>query len=279
MVNEKILKKFNIFAGVIHGIIALVVVQYLISNDSDKGKRKWSTNKPQGPYFDIKSGNDYSDQDTNSIINNGEPFLNYRYFGKAINYHQWGIFLFEAITSLFHFFAYAYNKKYFERLNKDKNPYRWIEYSITSTLMIGCLRMLTSCTDLQSGINVLGASVATNLLALANEYVTDPFAGKLIFFCSSISFVTGWYQLLRHFNNAIEYTKQDGQEEYEVKSWEKFAVWGTFTAYLSFPVIFYQQKFGNLNYYTAELYYVIASLFSKVYLSLFVHVGERIAES
>ena len=182
MVNETKLKKLNILAGIIHAIIGLVVFQYLIYNDSNKGKRQLSTSKPQGPYFDIKNAKDYSDQDTNIIIKNGEPFLNYRYFGKALNYHQWGIFLFEAITSLFHFFGYAYNKKYFDKLENERNPYRWIEYSITSTLMIGCLRMLTSCTDLQSAINVLGASVATNLLALANEYVTDPFAGKLIFF-------------------------------------------------------------------------------------------------
>ena len=142
--------------------------------NDDKGKRQLSVSKPQGnPYKKISTGDNYA-EDTPIT----KPFLHHVYIGKPRKFHQWGIFAFEAITSLFHFFAYAYNPNYFTNLAKSKNPHRWIEYSITSTLMIGCLRMLTSCSDLHSGINVLSASIATNLLALANEHVENLFPKK-----------------------------------------------------------------------------------------------------
>lgn len=115
---------------------------------------------------------------------------------------------FPFLTSVFHFISFAtavwlpYSSPYnYENHLCEglRQPIRWIEYSITSSIMqVGCAN-LCGITDAYSLINQFALSISTNLFGLAID-LTPSVAGKWAMFAAGcVGFVSSWFQLLAAF--------------------------------------------------------------------------------
>ncbi|MFO8109226.1 MAG: heliorhodopsin HeR [Thermoplasmata archaeon] len=60
-------------------------------------------------------------------------------------------------------------KKYVINLRKERNPYRWYEYSVSASLMIVLIAMLTGIYDLGTLVALFGLTAAMNLCGLLME--------------------------------------------------------------------------------------------------------------
>ena len=73
----------------------------------------------------------------------------------------WAIFLFFALSSAAHFFVAGPGwAAYQEQLALGRNPYRWIEYSMSSSVMIVLIAMLTGIGDIAALIALIGVNAS-----------------------------------------------------------------------------------------------------------------------
>jgi len=78
---------------------------------------------------------------------------------------------FSLLSALFHYITVSpgFYESYREQLEKGRNPYRWIEYSLSSTLMILIIMMLSGTTNLTALIGVGFANVGMILFGWTSE--------------------------------------------------------------------------------------------------------------
>jgi len=75
------------------------------------------------------------------------------------------LFSFEFITSFFHLMLYSslWNPVYNELLEKGIQPFRWVEYSITSRIMLVCIFSLSKLLELYATLSLFFNSAFTQL--------------------------------------------------------------------------------------------------------------------
>lgn len=86
------------------------------------------------------------------------------------------IIAFLGLSAFFHFFISSppIYPRYLEGLAEKKNVYRWVEYSMSSTLMILVIAQLNSITNISALIAICGANVAMILFGWLQEEFTTP---------------------------------------------------------------------------------------------------------
>lgn len=86
-----------------------------------------------------------------------------------------GVALFLFMSALAHFIiaTVAFNW-YVKNLKQHRNYARWIEYSISSTLMVLLIASLVSITDIAALIGIAGANVSMILFGLLQEHYEEP---------------------------------------------------------------------------------------------------------
>jgi hypothetical protein len=175
--------------------------------------------------------------------------------------------IFELITAGFHVF-YAFSPKYNSSVfGSSRNPYRFIEYAITSTIMLVNLRLLSYLRNGFQMFSVIFGSIMTNLVALVAETMdnkTQMVEKVLLFVCASFPFVINWTQFVDHFPQIVNTGRCIGEE---IPNWVNYSIWGSLICYLSFPVIFWVQQFHLKDYWKGEYAFVIMSFTSKVFLA------------
>lgn len=152
---------------------------------------------------------------------------------------------FPLLTSIFHFVSFAtaawvpYSSPYnYERHLCEglRQPIRWIEYSITSSIMqIGCAN-LCGITDAYSLVNQFALSISTNMFGLAIDLVPSV-AGKWAMFAAGcVGFLASWFQLLAHFS--IAFSPVLANEDFAQLLWfVPLVVWSLLGSYLTFPIV------------------------------------------
>ncbi len=87
----------------------------------------------------------------------------------------WGSAAFLAITACFHLALATVAAGSYEReLRRGRNRFRWVEYSITASLMIVLIAMITGITDVVALIALAGANAAMILFGWIMEVVNRP---------------------------------------------------------------------------------------------------------
>jgi hypothetical protein len=105
-----------------------------------------------------------------------------------------GVALFSILSALAHFYVSGpgYNK-YLEGLRNKQNIYRWIEYSISSTLMIVLIALINAVWDISTLIALIGANISMILFGWLQEKYEEPGSGSLLpFWFGCIAGVTPW---------------------------------------------------------------------------------------
>ena len=110
--------------------------------------------------------------------------------------------LFSAITCGFHsFYASRRSKSYQTEIKKGTNRFRWIEYSITATIMLVVIALSSGVFDLEAQAFIAACSIGTMLLGYVVEkllyiYKTSEEYKNVCVLGAKLSTRIGWFLLL-----------------------------------------------------------------------------------
>lgn len=220
-----------------------------------------------------------------SLISNPNPapseFL-YKLKASSSLRLDWLVFGFFAVTAAAHF-LYASNVGDFYRkaLLEGGNSYRWIEYAISSTLMIIVVASLSGIRDVRS----LGLIASANVAIMIQGFVLERMLAKdsdtvdfVVPFATSWGLLSIiWIAIIISFAKRINEAKAAG---YEVPDFVYGTIIPTFIFFTSFGVVNLIQiikerkkKGSPKSIAPYEMSYTLLSLFSKLLLGIFIVVG------
>lgn len=150
------LRKLNVIAGCLH--LASFIAILLLSNDASLPVRATYLTEAPG------TGN-FSDP-----VN---------LFDLNISYMVAG---FMALSAFFHFFVSSpwIFPKYADGLGRHINQYRWIEYSLSSSIMIIVILQLNGTADYIALLGIFGVNVCMILFGWLQERYTTPGDGDML---------------------------------------------------------------------------------------------------
>jgi hypothetical protein len=183
-----------------------------------------------------------------------------------------GVSLFLLISALFHFLIVMpkINDVYNRNIEKGMNPFRWYEYSISSSLMITLIALLFGVYDIGLLIAIFVLNASMNLFGLLmeriNQYTkkTDWYA----FIFGSIAGFGPWIIIIMY---------AFGNSNLDKVPWFVYAVFASYFIFFNlFPInmILQYLKIGKWkNYIYGERGYIILSLVAKSILAWLVFSG------
>lgn len=150
------LRKLNLLAGCLHLVSFIAVL--LLSNDSSLPVR--------ATYLTDAPG-----------TGNFSPPVNL--FDLNISYMVAG---FMALSAFFHFLVSSPKvfPKYANALGRHINPYRWVEYSLSSSIMIIVILQLNGTADFVALLGIFGVNVCMILFGWLQERYTTPGDGDML---------------------------------------------------------------------------------------------------
>ena len=183
------------------------------------------------------------------------------------------LIIFTLITGLVHIFAYARSsEKYKDAVNSGNNWMRWVEYSITATIMMFVIAVVSGTNSIDTLILLITSTICCMLCGLLSEATAKSESGV-----SKMSTVIGWLLMLssfgvilRRFGSIFKQSPSPGPPAF---------VWaiviGMMILYMSFGVIHLihmHRQWDNTEIVPPEFHqrmeklYTIASMVSKILL-------------
>ncbi len=106
----------------------------------------------------------------------------------------WAVAAFFALSALAHFLVASpgINGWYVDNLSRGRNYARWIEYSLSSSLMIVVIAQLTGITDVAALIAIFGVNASMILFGLLQEHDHEPGGSLLPFWLGCIAGIVPW---------------------------------------------------------------------------------------
>jgi len=107
--------------------------------------------------------------------------------------------LFLGLSALFHFIVSSgdYFKKYSASLLKNQNIFRWVEYSLSSSVMIVLIAQICGIGDIVALLAIFGVNASMILFGWLQEKYTQPKDGDLLpFWFGCIAGIVPWLGLL-----------------------------------------------------------------------------------
>jgi hypothetical protein len=180
---------------------------------------------------------------------------------------------FPLMSALAHFLiAYPLNSKYVANLEKGMNPYRWYEYSVSSSVMIFLITFLLGVWDLWSlvMIVVLNAMMIMfgYLMEVVNQHTEKTVWSPFILGC--ISGGTPWVVLFGYFAAAI------GAAETQPPTFVYIIIFMYFFLFNIFALnmlLQYKRVSKWKDYLYGERVYILLSLIAKTLLAWIVFAG------
>jgi len=177
---------------------------------------------------------------------------------------------FVVITALFHFAIYAIRKKYYARaMTNRKHPLRWIEYSITATIMILLIALTVGCKSFSVLALLMVCTVVTMLLGLAIErcVVNDD--------ASTARLLTGMGWLLTALSFVVlgKVFIQTMTSNKNTPAFVPAVFVSMLVLFASFGVVQAIYISGKVTFVRAEYAYVVLSFVSKTLLVMLLFSG------
>ena len=111
----------------------------------------------------------------------------------------WGVALFFGLSALFHLLVALppFNRRYMAGLAQQHNYFRWVEYSISSSVMIVLIAQITGISEVTALIAIFGVNASMILFGwLQEKYETPGSGGWLPFIFGCIAGSVPWLALL-----------------------------------------------------------------------------------
>jgi len=272
-VSPKTLKAWNISMGVVQ--LGMAIWLTILFNDKNLFKSE--------PTFYVGVEPDYSDD--NTLVKTKYELKN----AENINIGAETVAFFYT-TAFFHFLYALLGKRYEDMVYKQNNNYlRWIEYSITATLMI---RIIAVQSGIRESSTLQAISAGTIGVMLQGQIVESVLASKSKITENDkkillVSTVVGWLIMLWVFVIIIQQflrlqsnvDKFDCEKDVKIPEWVVAIIATQCIFYASFGFIQLVQIWKRLyknekyDYSQFELAYLVDSLASKVTLGAMLAYG------
>ena len=230
------IRKWNIGAGILH-FVSMVAVLALSNNFALPVTATYMTGPPGSTFT--------------------SPIL---LFSTNVSYT---IALFLGLSALFHFLV-ATNKffpKYAAGLKNSRNIFRWVEYSLSSSVMIFVIAQLNGISDYAALLAIFGVNVSMILFGWLQEQYTKPGDGQLLpFIFGCITGIVPWLIIL------IQLLTPGGPEGTSAPGFVYGIVISLFVLFNCFAWVQYKQyraKGKWANYLRGEKAYIVLSLVAK----------------
>lgn len=241
------LKKLNIGAGILH-FVSLVAILVLANDASLPVRAIYLTEAPGTGNF----------SDPVDLFN-----LNIGYMVAA----------FMALSAFFHFFVVSPRvfPRYVDGLKRHINPYRWVEYSLSSSIMIVVIMQLNGVADYIALLAVFAVNASMILFGWLQERYTTPGDGDLLpFWFGCIAGIVPWAAIV------INVFAPKGPAETTVPGFVYGIVVSLFILFNSFALVQwlqYRAKGKWADYLYGERRYIILSFVAKSLLAWQVFAG------
>lgn len=191
-------------------------------------------------------------------------------FNNNISYT---IALFLGLSAFFHFFVSSntYFPKYSAGLKNNRNIFRWVEYSLSSSVMIFVIAQLNGITDYAALLAIFGVNVSMILFGWLQEQYTMPGDGQwLPFIFGCIAGIIPWLIFV------IQLLSPKGPSDASAPGFVYAIVVSLFVFFNCFALVQYKQyraKGKWANYLRGEKTYIILSLVAKSLLAWQIFAG------
>lgn len=246
-ITTKGLRKFNLIMGALHLVQGVVVL--LLSKDFML--------PISGSFLKFNVSTQSLEPTTKVLFNISLPILI-------------AVFLFLSATAHF-VIATVYNKKYNKDLSLGMNKARWIEYSISASIMMVAITLLVGVYDAMSLVMIFALTAMMNIMGLVME-VHNQTTKKTSWLSYLIGCVAGaipWIVIAFYFwMGAV-----NGSKAPDFVYWIFVSIFLFFNCFAVNMVLQYK-KIGNWkNYLYGELVYIVLSLVAKSLLAWQVFAG------
>jgi hypothetical protein len=241
------LRKLNLAAGCLH--LASFIAILLLSNDAALPVRATYLTEAPG------------------TGNFSEPV---NLFDLNISYM---VAAFMALSAFFHFFVSSPKvfPKYVDGLQRHINVYRWVEYSLSSSIMIVVILQLNGVTDYIALLAAFGVNVSMILFGWLQERYTTPGNGDMLpFWFGCIAGSIPWIAI------AINLASPKGPAESTVPGFVYGIVISLFILFNCFAIVQWKQynaKGKWADYLYGERRYIVLSFVAKSLLAWQVFSG------
>jgi hypothetical protein len=180
---------------------------------------------------------------------------------------------FMALSAFFHFFVSSgpIFPKYVDGLKRHINIYRWVEYSLSSSIMIVIILQLNGVTDYIALIAIFGVNVSMILFGWLQERYSQPGSGDMLpFWFGCIAGAVPWIAIF------INMLSPSGPPETTVPGFVIGIVISLFIFFNCFALVQWKQYKAEgkwADYLHGERWYIILSLVAKSLLAWQVFVG------
>ena len=186
-------------------------------------------------------------------------------FNVRIGY---AVALFLALSAAFHFIvaSKAFFKRYVDGLSRNINVFRWVEYSLSSTLMILLIAQITGIINYGALLAIAGVNAAMILFGwLQEKYESPGSGGWLPFIFGCIAGIIPWLIIL------IAVLSPGSPSDATPPAFVYGIIVSIFLLFNSFALVQYKQyraKGKWQDYLRGERAYIILSFTAKAALAL-----------
>ena len=173
-------------------------------------------------------------------------------------------FVFQSFASITDYTGPIYGYKYSEMIKNNRNPLRFVEYSISASLMLISIALINGVTDINLIISIGVLTASCQLCGLAVEYVDDKKIKWLIHLVGWLQFVWAYGIIAYAFFKSIAASNESGG--ITPPSFVYVIVFVLFALYSSFGFVQLAELIFVVNPYTKEKSYVLLSQTAKLLL-------------
>jgi hypothetical protein len=187
----------------------------------------------------------------------------------------WGVALFFGLSALFHFLVATpwFFPRYEAGLRAGRNYFRWVEYSVSSSVMIVLIAQILGVMDVAALIALFGVNASMILFGWLQEKYEQPGGGMLPFTFGCIAGIVPWIIFL------ILSLNIGSTSDNEVPGFVYGILVSLFLLFNCFAIVQFLQyrQIGKWsNYLRGEWAYIILSLVAKSVLAWQIFSGTLI---
>ena len=181
-----------------------------------------------------------------------------------------GVALFSIMSAIAHFYVSGPGfNKYIEGLRNKRNYFRWVEYALSSTLMIILISLLNAVWDIVALLAIAGVNISMILFGWLQEKYEEPGTGSLLpFWFGCIAGIVPWI--------AMFWLLVSPGSSAEAPGFVYGIVFSLFALFNSFAIVQwlqYKQVGKWADYLAGEKTYITLSFVAKSLLAWQIFIG------
>lgn len=245
--TKSFLKKFNLFMAALHGLQGLLIV--VLSRDASL--------PVTGAYLSFNKSTQSLEPASTTLFNLSLPAL------------VAGFFFLSALAHLT--IATVYNKRYNSDLDKGINKARWVEYSLSASVMMVAIAMLVGVYDAMSLVMIFIFVAIMNLLGLVMEIhnQTTEKTNWISYWLGCLAGIVPWVVIAFYF----WLSAANGSTPPTFVYWIFVSIFIFFNMFAVNMVLQYKKIGKWKNYIYGEYAYIVLSLVAKSLLAWQVFGG------